>query len=85
MNEDENPHPFYGIDILKDREKEFILNLLKKYKNEPVSEELQKKIWNELQMEKYKGNVKIPFKVVIRRDLLKKYPDYIEIILDTKV
>jgi len=81
----EQEHPFYGHDILADREQEHIKNLLKKYKTEPVTEELKKKIWDELQMEKYYGRVKIPFKVVLRRDSTGKFPDYVEVILDTKV
>ena len=81
----EEEHPFYGFEIIRRKEQAFIQNLLKKYRNQPVSEELKAKIWDELQMEKYKGNVTIPFKVVMRKDSLKKYPDYIEIILDTKV
>ena len=81
----EEEHPFYGFEIIRRKEQAFIQNLLKKYRNQPLSEELKAKIWDELQMEKYKGNVTIPFKVVMRKDSLKKYPDYIEIILDTKV
>lgn len=81
----EEDHPFYGTDIIRGKEKEYIQCLLQKYRNEAVNEELQKKIWDELQMEKYKGNIKIPFKVVLRRDVFKKHPDYIEVILDTKV
>lgn len=78
-------HPFYGVDILRLREQEYIRKLLKKYKNEPVNEELKKKIWEELHKEKHLGNIKIPFKVTIRRDPYHKYPEFIEIILDTKV
>ena len=81
----EDEHPFYGIDIIRQQEQEYIQSLLNKYHNEPVTEELKSKIWDELQMEKYKGNVTIPFKVVMRRDASKKYPDYVEVILDTKV
>lgn len=81
----EKEHPFYGVDIIRRNEQEFIKNLLIKHKNDPVNEELQKKIWDELQMEKYKGNITIPFKVVMRRDIFKKFPDTIEVILDTKV
>lgn len=81
----EDEHPFYGIEIIRGKEQDHIRGLLKKYQNEPVSEELKAKIWDELQMEKYKGNITIPFKIVMRRDASKKYPDYIEIILDTKV
>lgn len=81
----EDEHPFYGINIIRRRELEYIQNLLKKYRHEPVNDDLKAKIWDELQMEKYKGHITIPFKIVMRRDALKKYPDYIEIILDTKV
>lgn len=84
MHDDDEP-PFYGFDIIRNKEQAYINNLLKKYRHLPVNEELKAKIWDELQMEKYKGNVTIPFKVVMRRDTQKKYPDYIEIILDTKV
>ena len=84
MSEHEEP-PFYGTDIYRDREEVYIEKLLSKYKKEPVSEELKEKIWNELMWEKHQGNIKIPFKVVIRRDAAKKYPDTIDVILDTKV
>lgn len=82
---EEHEHPFYGVDVIRRREQAFIQNLLKKYRQDPVNEELLKKIWDELQMEKHKGTITIPFKVVMRRDASKKFPDYIEIILDTKV
>jgi len=78
-------HPFYGYEIIRGREEEYIKELLKKYKKEAVTQELRKKIWDELQMEKYLGRVTIPFKVVLRRDEAKKFPDYIEVVLDTKV
>ena len=81
----EDDHPFYGVHIIRRKEQEYIQQLLKKYRHEPVTDELKAKIWDELQMEKYKGSLTIPFKVVMRRDALKKYPEYIEIILDTKV
>ncbi len=81
----EDEHPFYGIDIIRRKEQEYIRNLLQKYRHEKVTEELKSKIWDELQMEKYRGKIIIPFKVILRRDVQKKYPDYIEVILDTKV
>jgi hypothetical protein len=81
----ENEHPFYGIEIIRRKEKAYIEKLLEKYKHFPVNEELKGKIWDELQMEKYLGHITIPFKIVMRRDLKKKFPDYIEIILDSKV
>lgn len=81
----EDEHPFYGVEIIRRKEHAWIETLLKKYRNEPVTDELKGKIWDELQMEKHKGNITIPFKVVMRRDASKKFPDYIEVILDTKV
>ncbi|MGA8164878.1 MAG: hypothetical protein WB791_07645 [Waddliaceae bacterium] len=78
-------HPFYGEDVLRHQEQRAIEELLAKYKNEPVTEELQKKIWDDLQTEKSSGRIMIPFKVVMHRDVSRRFPDYIEIILDTKV
>lgn len=83
--EKHEPHPFYGVNILRKREQDYIQKILRKYKNEPATEELKKKIWDELQMEKSLGNLKIPFKVTLRKDPSKKYPDQVEVILDTKV
>ncbi len=84
MDVDEHP-PFYGEDVLRHQEQRTIQKLLAKYKDEPVTEELQKKIWDDLQREKFLGRIKIPFKVVMRRDFSRQFPDYIEVILDTKV
>ncbi|MBA2369598.1 MAG: hypothetical protein H0V82_11325 [Candidatus Protochlamydia sp.] len=81
----EKEHPFFGINIISRSQQAYISNLLKKYEGDPVNEELKKKIWDELQMEKYRGKITIPFKVIMRRDFYKKFPDYIEVILDTKV
>jgi hypothetical protein len=91
MNEEYNnehalhEHPFYGYEIYRLQQQEYIQSLLTKYKNEAPTEELKKKIWDELQMEKYLGRVTIPFKIAIRRDPYGKFPPCIEIILDTKV
>lgn len=83
MKHDE--HPFYGHDIIRRKEQEYIQNLLKKYKKERVTDELKQKIWDELQMEKHLGRITIPFKVVTRRDASGRFPEFIEVILDTKV
>lgn len=80
-----HPHPFYGKDILAKKEQAFMQTFLAKYRKETVNEELKTKIWNDLQKEKFLGHLTIPFKVVLRRDIYGKYPDFIEIILDTKV
>lgn len=82
---EEHKHFFYGKPVLADREQAYIQELLKKYKGMPVTEELKKKIWEELQQEKHVGRVTIPFKIAMRRDPSGKYPDTIEVILDTKV
>lgn len=84
MSETEE-HPFYGFPIIRRQEQEHIKQLLKKYQHLPVSEELKKKVWDELQMEKHFGRVTIPFKIATRRDPYGKFPDVIEVILDTKV
>ena len=78
-------HPYYGKEILRDREQEYIQKLLKKYKGFEVNDDLKEKIWNELQMEKHLGHITIPFKLVKQQDLKKRWPDYLEVILDTKV
>jgi hypothetical protein len=77
--------PFYGVEIIRKDQQEFIHSLLKKYKGQPVTEELKKKIWDELQWEKHLGRITIPFKMTTRRDPYGNFPDVIEIILDTKV
>lgn len=82
---EEHEGPFYGYEIVRRREQEHIKQLLKKYQNEPVSDDLKKKVWDELQMEKHLGRVTIPFKMAVRRDPYGKFPDLIEVILDTKV
>lgn len=78
-------HPFYGSDILRHQEQDYINNLLLKYKDSPPSEELKKKIYDELHHEKHLGNIKIPFKVILKKDPSRKRPPYIEVMLDTKV
>ncbi len=76
---------FYGKPVLEEREQEYIEKILSKYRSETASPELKKKIWDELQHEKHLGNITIPFKVVYRHDAYGKYPDAIEVILDTKL
>ena len=76
---------FYGKHVCRESEQEYIAKILEKYKEDPVNEELKKKIWDDLMMEKHAGRVTIPFQLVTRRDPEKKFPDYIEVVLDTKV
>lgn len=84
MTHEKEP-PFYGFDIIRNEQQRYVDRLLEKYQEETVSEALKKKVWDELQMEKYLGNVTIPFKMAVRRDPYGRFPDAIEVILDTKV
>ena len=38
-----DPHPFYGTEIIRRNEQEYVLSLLKKYKNEPVDKEIKER------------------------------------------
>jgi hypothetical protein len=78
-------HPFYGEVILAGREQQYIQKLLAKYQKEKVTEELKKKIWEELQMEQYHGRIKIPFKIALHCDPTGPQLDYVEVILDSKL
>lgn len=77
--------PFYGKWIYRDQEAIHIQNLMKKYQDLPVTEELKKKVYEELSREKFLGHITIPFRLVLRRDVYGKYPERLEVILDTKV
>jgi hypothetical protein len=77
--------PFYGKAVNIDREKRLIQKVLSKYLLEPPSEELKRKIYNELTRLKSDGKIITPFKVILRRDRSKMHRDFIEILLDTKV
>lgn len=85
MSEQNEEHPFYGKHVFRHQEQDYIQSILAKYLKEPVSESLKEKIWNDLQMAKYEGKITIPFKVVMRRDIYGQYPEYVDIILDTKL
>lgn len=85
LSDEIHDHPFYGFHIIRRSEQEYIQELLKKYKNETVNDDLKKKVWDELQMEKHEGRITIPFKIALRCDPTGKFPDYLEVILDTKV
>lgn len=77
--------PFYDVEIIRNNEEAYIESLLAPFRKEPATEELKKKIWDILQNEKFLGNLKIPFKVILKKDPSGTYADCIEIILDTKV
>lgn len=85
MSLHEDEHPFYGYDIIRQQEQEIVDGILAKYKGRKADDSLHKEIWNELQQAKYQGLLKMPFKVVFRRDESNLFPTYIEVILDTKV
>jgi predicted metal-dependent hydrolase len=76
---------FYGKEIDPASEQELIEKILAKYRHLTVSEELKKNIHSELAAAKSRGEISIPFKVVMRKDSSGKHRDYIEVILDTKV
>ncbi len=78
-------HPFYGVEIIRREQQEFVNKLMKKYKGQRVTEEMKKKIWDELQWEKHLGRLTMPFKMTVRRDPYGIFPDVVEIIMDTKV
>jgi hypothetical protein len=76
---------FYGKEIDPESEQKIIEKILSKYRHRAVSEELKKTIYSELSAAKERGEITIPFKVVMRKDLSGKHRDYVEVILDTKV
>lgn len=77
--------PFYGEEVLRDRQQEYIEAILKKYRNTPADENLKKKVWDELQAEKAAGRVTIPFKVVLEQDPQGLFAPCVKVLLDTKV
>lgn len=81
----EEEHPFYGIEVIRREEKEIIQQILKKYKGHEVNDALKKLIWDELQLAKHHGIITIPFKIAVRKDPQGKFPNFIEVILDSKV
>ena len=78
-------HHFYGRPIFRNKEEKMIESILEKYKKEPANEELKQKIWDELQLAKHEGKITIPFKLELKKDPTNKFPDLIEVILDSKV
>lgn len=78
-------HPFYGETIVRRTQKQLVEAILEKYRHDVANEALKEKIWNDLQMAKYRGEITMPFQVVLRQDPTKVFPDAVEVILDTKV
>ncbi|CRX39336.1 hypothetical protein [Estrella lausannensis] len=81
----EEEHPFYGYEILREREHAQIEKILSKHKGKQADDQLKKEIYEELQDLKDKGTISIPFKVVLRKDPMARQAPYIEVILDTKL
>ncbi len=78
-------HLFYGQEVVRGQQQEYIQKVLEKYAGEPATEELRNKIYDDLMQEKHLGNVTIPFKVILQKDETGVRPDYIDILLDTRV
>lgn len=77
--------PFYGKEIDPASEKQVIEKILSKYRCEPVSADLKKRIYNELSQAKETGLITIPFKIVFHEGTESFRPPCIEVILETKV
>jgi hypothetical protein len=78
-------HYFYGKVIHRQNEQEYIQSIVRKYKKEGASEETKKKVYEELMMAQFEGRINIPFEVKLIKDPYARYPDYIEVVLDTRV
>jgi hypothetical protein len=76
---------FYGKKICREDEEAFIKEILGKYKDLPINEETKKKVYDELCWEKHLGRLTIPFSVQIKKDPYERYPDFIEVLLESKV
>lgn len=81
----EHVRPYYGKWIIPDEEQKRIETLMKPFQNQPVSEELRKQVYETLSEAKFRGEISIPFRIVIAQDAYKRYPDCLKIILDTKL
>jgi hypothetical protein len=79
MSTSHHDQPFYGKCVDRKAEQEYIQKLLRKYQNEPFSDELKKKVWDDLALEKHLGNITIPFNPT------GKFPNLIQVVLDSKV
>ena len=81
----EEEHLFYGKVIHRQREQEYIQSIIQKYNKGEANEETKKKVYEELMMAQFEGLIHIPFEVNLVKDPFKRYPDYIEVTLDTRV
>ena len=78
-------HLFYEKEIVRGNEQEVINAVLKQFKHEPATDELKNTIYDALCKEENLGNINIPFKVLLKKDQSGVHPDYIEVMLDTRV
>lgn len=85
MSMSHHDQPFYGKRVDRKAEQEYIQKLLRKYQNEPFSDELKKKVWDDLAQEKHLGNITIPFNLDVIKDPTGKFPNLIQVVLDSKV
>jgi chorismate mutase len=85
MAEENHEHPFYDEEIIRRREQQYIQKLLKPFKDRHADDQLKKEVWDLLVREKHLGRIKMPFKVILKQDSTGKFPDRVEVLLDTKV
>lgn len=71
--------------IFRNQQQAYIEQLLTKYKGKAADDTLKKAIYEELQKEKCAGNIKIPFKVILKNGVPGKFLPYVEVLLDSKV
>ena len=76
---------FYDQPINCDFEEQRIKKILSKYQHTPFSEELKKRIYDDLTRAKAEGVIAAPFKVVTRKDPTGVHRAYIEVVIDTQV
>lgn len=77
--------PYYGKWVIPNEEQARIQKLLAPYQNQPVTEELLSQVYEVLSEAKFRGEISIPFRIVLQEDVYKRQPDCLKIILDTKL
>lgn len=81
----EHEKPYYGKWIIPDDEQGRIQKLMEPYQNRPVTEELRKEVYEVLSTAKARGEISIPFRIVLQKDAYGRQPDCLKVILDTKL
>ena len=77
--------PYYGSVISRNRQQEYIEEVLAKYKGEDANQELKEKVYYDLMHLKDLGLVTIPFSVELTHDESGHHIDTVTVLLDTKV